>query len=348
MWSCLHSLISGSIFFWFDITQSWLWSDLMPITLLTFPSICFFLLSSSLTALARTFSTELKRRKRRLLWLWSRCYGECGCVSPLNVTFSVEFSDILYQVKEVCFYSKSAECFYHRYWILLYVFFCIYWNDMIVFFILRKGQIHWIIPPPLHIKTILNSWDKIQDNVLSFLYTAGFNCWYFVKDLLHTFPNAGGGGFDPWSEHQIPHAATKMWCPQINKNVSTKHWREKKKKTEAWPFSVTTKCPERLIKPLCACWSRHEHLPGLCELWEFSGLQPPALCLDQWSFTTLVLGLLVDDGSTDWRNFLSRVSSRSVLGSPNPSCICSVPLAGHVISAPLGFSLSVLWSKKCQ
>lgn len=120
----------------------------MPITLLTFPSICFFLLSSSLTALAGTFSTELKRRKRRLLWLWSRCYGECGCVSPLNVTFSVGFSDILYQVKEVCFYSKSAECFYHRYWILLYVFFCIYWNDMIVFFILQKGQIYWIIPAP--------------------------------------------------------------------------------------------------------------------------------------------------------------------------------------------------------
>lgn len=115
---------------------------------------------------------------------------------------------------------------------------------------------------------------------------------------------------------------------------------KKKKKTEAWPFSVTTKCPERLIKPLCACWSRHEHLPGLCELWEFSGLQPPALCLDQWSFTTLVLGLLVDDGSTDWRNSFSAEFPRLVLGSPNPSCICSVPLAGHVISAPLGFSLS--------
>lgn len=176
-WSYLHSLISGSIFFRFDITQSWLWSDLwaMPIILLTFPSICFFLSFSSLVALARTFSTELKRSKRRLLWPWSWCYGEYGCVSPLTIMFSVGFSDILYQVKEVCFYSKSAECFCHRYWILFYVFFCIYWNDMIVFFILLKGQIHWIIFPP-HTKTILNSWDKIQDNVLSFLYIAGFNC----------------------------------------------------------------------------------------------------------------------------------------------------------------------------
>ena len=149
-WSYLHSLISGSIFFRFDITQSWLWSDLwaMPIILLTFPSICFFLSFSSLVALARTFSTELKRSKRRLLWPWSRCYGEYGCVSPLTIMFSVGFSDILYQVKEVCFYSKSAECFCHRYWILFYVFFCIYWNDMIVFFILLKGQIHWIILPP--------------------------------------------------------------------------------------------------------------------------------------------------------------------------------------------------------